>query len=45
VRLHRAKRDELLEQPAYRAMADQLGAASKLPPAEEAMLRELGLEA
>ncbi|MYM56043.1 glycosyltransferase family 2 protein [Thalassovita mangrovi] len=41
--LHRAKRDELLQQPTYRAMRDQLRAASKLPPEEEKMIAELGL--
>lgn len=41
--LHRAKRDSLLEQPAYRAMQAQLKAAAKLPPQEEALLQELGL--
>ncbi len=41
--LHRAKRDELLQQPAYRAMRDQLRAASKLPPEEEKMIAALGL--
>ncbi|MEO0939696.1 MAG: glycosyltransferase family 2 protein [Pseudomonadota bacterium] len=45
VRLHRAKRDALLEQQAYRDMAEQLRSASKLPPAEEALLQELGIEA
>lgn len=43
VALHCAKRDALLEQPAYREMRAQLKAASKLPPQEEEMLRELGL--
>lgn len=43
VALHIAKRDELLGRDEYRAMRDQLKAASKLPPEEEAMLAELGL--
>jgi hypothetical protein len=43
VALHIAKRDELLALPDYRAMRDQLRAASKLSPQEEAMLIELGL--
>ncbi len=43
VALHRAKRDELLSQPGYRQMRDQLRAAPTLPPQEEAMLARLGL--
>jgi hypothetical protein len=43
VALHRAKRDELLARPDYQAMQAQLKAASKIPPQEEAMLKELGL--
>ncbi len=43
VRLHRAKRDALLAQPAYRQMQAQLRAAPTLPPQEEAMLAKLGL--
>ncbi|WP_299042412.1 glycosyltransferase family 2 protein [uncultured Tateyamaria sp.] len=43
VRLHIAKRDELLQKPEYQAMQAQLHAASTLPPQEEAMLIELGL--
>jgi hypothetical protein len=43
VALHMAKRDALLEQPAYQEMRAQLRAASTLPPQEEALLRELGL--
>jgi hypothetical protein len=43
VALHKAKRDALMAQPAYRAMYEQLKTASKLPPQEEAMLVELGL--
>ncbi|MEM8577507.1 MAG: glycosyltransferase family 2 protein [Pseudomonadota bacterium] len=42
---HRAKRDALLERAEYRDMQAQLRAASKLPPAEEALLAELGIEA
>ncbi|WP_323785344.1 glycosyltransferase family 2 protein [Thalassovita sp.] len=41
--LHRAKRDELLQDPAYQAMRDQLKSASKLPPEEEKMIAALGL--
>ena len=40
---HRAKRDDLLRQPAYQTMREQLRSASKLPPQEEALLDELGL--
>ena len=36
-------RDELLAQPNYQAMQEQLRTASILPPQEEAMLIELGL--
>lgn len=43
VALHRAKRDELLAQPAYLDMQKQLRSASKLPPQEEEMLVALGL--
>ncbi|MEZ5714475.1 MAG: glycosyltransferase family 2 protein [Paracoccaceae bacterium] len=43
VAAHIAKRDELLAQPAYRAMYDQLRAAPRISPQEEAMLAELGL--
>ncbi len=43
VALHRAKRDELLVQPAYKEMRDHLRATSTLPPAEEALLEKLGL--
>ena len=43
VAAHIARRDALLEQPEYREMQQQLRSASKLPPQEEAMLRELGL--
>ncbi|MEP3947570.1 glycosyltransferase family 2 protein [Ascidiaceihabitans sp.] len=43
VALHRAKRDELLAQPAYQDMQKQLRSASKLPPQEEEMLVALGL--
>ena len=43
VRLHKAKRDELMAQPAYQQMYAQLKAAPKLPPQEEALLAELGL--
>ncbi|MCG7492857.1 glycosyltransferase family 2 protein [Thalassobius sp. Cn5-15] len=41
--LHRAKRDELLTQPAYQAMRDQLRAASTLPPQEEELIKRLDL--
>lgn len=43
VRRHVAKRDALLENPAYQKMQAQLRTASKLPPQEEAMLIDLGL--
>ncbi|MGD9864740.1 MAG: glycosyltransferase family 2 protein [Pseudodonghicola sp.] len=43
VALHRAKRDELLAQPAYREMQAQLRAAPTLPPQEEALLKRLGI--
>ena len=45
VRLHRAKRDALMAQPAYRDMYDALANAPTLPPEEEALLRELGIPA
>jgi hypothetical protein len=45
VRLHRAKRDALMAQPAYRDMYDALAKAPTLPPEEEALLRELGIPA
>ncbi|TMV14763.1 glycosyltransferase family 2 protein [Arenibacterium halophilum] len=40
---HRARRDALLEQDSYRAMREALARASTLPPAEEALIAELGL--
>lgn len=43
VAAHIARRDSLLEQKEYRDMQKQLRKTSKLPPQEEAMLRELGL--
>ncbi|TDK42995.1 glycosyltransferase family 2 protein [Antarcticimicrobium luteum] len=43
VRMHCARRDALLEQPAYRRMRDQLRAAPTLPPQEAAMIARLGL--
>ncbi|TMM54893.1 glycosyltransferase family 2 protein [Sulfitobacter sabulilitoris] len=43
VRLHRAKCAELSARAEYVAMRDQLRAAPKLPPQEEAMLRALGI--
>lgn len=43
VAAHKAKRDALLEQKDYRTMRKQLRRASKLPPQEENMLRDLGL--
>ncbi len=43
VAAHRAKRDALLQQPAYREMQAQLRAAAAFPPQEEALLREIGL--
>ncbi len=41
--LHKARRDALLAQPAYRQMRSDLERASPLPPGEEALLTELGL--
>lgn len=41
--LHRAKRDELLAQPTYQAMREQLRSASTLPPQEEDLINRLGL--
>ncbi len=43
VRLHKAKRDDLLKQRTYKEMYAQLKSAPKLPPQEEALLQELGL--
>ncbi|MEH6644251.1 glycosyltransferase family 2 protein [Sulfitobacter sp.] len=43
VTAHKARRDALLEQKEYQDMQKHLRAASKLPPQEEAMLRDLGL--
>jgi len=43
VAAHIARRDALLEQEEYRKMQTQLRSASKLPPQEEDMLRNLGL--
>lgn len=43
VAAHRARRDALLRQAEYRAMADQLRGASTLPPQEESLLAGLGL--
>ena len=43
VAAHIARRDALLEQKEYQKMQMQLRAASKLPPQEEEMLRDLGL--
>ncbi|EBA15292.1 hypothetical protein RSK20926_16587 [Roseobacter sp. SK209-2-6] len=43
VRLHREKRDILLEHPSYQDMRDKLRQASTLPPQEEAFLAEMGL--
>lgn len=43
VALHLARRDALLSRPEYREMAAQLRAAPALPPAEAAMIAELGL--
>ena len=40
---HQAKRDALLKRADYKAMRDQLKAASKLPPQEEELLLSLGL--
>ncbi|MWD28838.1 glycosyltransferase family 2 protein [Aquicoccus sp. SCR17] len=43
VALHKARRDALLEQEEYRDLRRALLAAPTLPPAEEALLRELGV--
>ena len=43
VAAHIAKRDALLQQLEYRDMQKQLRNASKLPPQEEQMLRDLGM--
>jgi hypothetical protein len=43
VAAHIARRDALLEQKDYRDMQHQLRSASKLPPQEEELLRDLGL--
>ena len=40
---HRARRDALLELDSYRAMREALARAATLPPAEEALIAELGL--
>jgi len=40
---HRARRDALLTQDSYRDMRTALARASTLPPAEEALIAELGL--
>ena len=40
---HRAKIAQLLAQPPYQAMRDQLRTAPTLPPQEEALLQRLGL--
>ncbi|MDW4497515.1 glycosyltransferase family 2 protein [Sulfitobacter sp. D35] len=44
VRLHRDRIAELLERPDYRRLRDDLRTARKLPPQEEALLAELGLD-
>ena len=43
VELHRAKARDLLRQPDYAAMRDQLRAASTLPPGEDELAVKLGL--
>lgn len=43
VQKHIAKRDALMAIPTYQKMREQLRAAPRLPPQEEAMLVELGL--
>lgn len=43
VRLHRAKRDELLARPEYQQMRDQLRAAPSLPQAELDLMAKLGI--
>ncbi len=40
---HRARRLALMDDPAYRAMYAQLRDAPTLPPAEQALMRQLGL--
>ncbi|MGY3439609.1 MULTISPECIES: glycosyltransferase family 2 protein [unclassified Marinovum] len=42
VRLHRSRRDALVQQDGYRAMQAQLRAASRLPPGEDALIEALG---
>ncbi|SPF80493.1 glycosyltransferase family 2 protein [Pseudoprimorskyibacter insulae] len=42
VRLHRAKRDELMAQDSYRAMYEQLKAAPVVPPSELDLIHHLG---
>lgn len=42
LRLHKARRDQLLTQPEYRAMRDQLRATPSISPQEEALLDLLG---
>ncbi|MEM7090640.1 MAG: glycosyltransferase family 2 protein [Pseudomonadota bacterium] len=43
VRLHCARCDDLLQMPDYRDMQSQLRAAPTLPPAEAALLEQMGL--
>ncbi|MFZ7089778.1 glycosyltransferase family 2 protein [Primorskyibacter sp. 2E233] len=43
VRLHKAKRDELMAQPAYAQMYHHLKALPTQPPTEYALMQELGL--
>lgn len=43
VRLHKAKRDELMAQDSYREMYDQLASLPPYPPGELELMRELGI--
>ena len=43
VRRHRAKRDDLMAQPAYAEMRAHLKALPTLPPGELELMRELGM--
>ena len=43
VRLHKAKRDELMAQDSYREMYDQLASLPPYPPGELELMQELGI--
>ncbi len=43
VRLHKAKRDELMAQASYREMYDQLASLPPYPPGELELMQELGI--